>query len=353
MKSKIISLLVCLAMMCAAAVTVNKSLFCHSFASDTAGNFDSFVDCDTVSLKSDGSIVIHTIKLCDDPGYAGLTPLDITVHNGIITEISAQENDETPHFFEKAASILDGFTGKTPAEIADMKIDAVSGATYSSKALIANVKSGVRYYLNKTESENNQNNVPWKMWIALAVTLSACIVPLFVKNKYYRYAQLLANVIVLGFWCGQFLDYALMLRYLSYGISLPAGLTAIVMIIAAFIFPLFGHPQHYCNHICPLGACQQLTASLFNRKIKIGKKTLEGLDIFRKSLWFVLMICLWADIFTKWMEWELFQAFMVNTAPIVILIAAAVFIALSALIARPYCRFICPTGSLIKQAENL
>ena len=48
-----------------------------------------------------------------------------------------------------------GFRGKTPVKIyvgksvdeaEQMKVDGVSGATYSSKALIQNVKGGLKYY---------------------------------------------------------------------------------------------------------------------------------------------------------------------------------------------------------------
>ncbi|MDE6339966.1 MAG: 4Fe-4S binding protein, partial [Muribaculaceae bacterium] len=172
-------------------------------------------------------------------------------------------------------------------------------------------------------------------------------------NKIYITVQLIANVVVLGFWCGQFLDYALMLKYISTGIALPVGLTSIAMLVAAFIYPIFGHPQHYCNHICPLGSAQILMGEILNYKIKIGAKTINALNWFRKILWAVLMLMLWGDVYARWMDLELFQAFMFESAPVGIIIAALVFIALSTVVARPYCRFVCPTGSLFKRAENL
>ncbi|MDE5745701.1 MAG: 4Fe-4S binding protein, partial [Paramuribaculum sp.] len=165
--------------------------------------------------------------------------------------------------------------------------------------------------------------------------------------------QLIANIIVLGFWSGMFLDYALILKYMSDGFTFPLGLTAIAMLIAAFVYPLFGHPQYYCTHICPLGSAQQIAGQLCSYKIKLSKKVLKGLDWFRKILWAVLMLSLWADCLTQWIDYELFQAFQFKSASLGIIIVAIVFIALSAVISRPYCRFVCPTGSLFKRAENI
>ena len=349
-KNIFLSFVVCLLMMCAAALCVNKTLFGKDFSE--SGNVEVESDSAPAVVTSDGETVIHTSSLTDVPGYSGKVPLDIIVRDGRIAEIKALPNGETPHFFGRAETLFDKWRGKTPVEAAALKVDAMSGATYSSNAIIANVDAGLEEYM-QTPSQGGGQTVPVKMWIALAVTLAACILPLIVSNKIYRFVQLVANVIVLGFWAGQFLDYSLMLRYLSDGISIPGGLVAVVMLIAAFIYPMFGKQQYYCNHICPLGSAQMLVAEICHYKIKISKKVLDGLDWFRKILWAVLMLMLWADIFTDWMDLELFQAFLVNSAPIGIMIAAILFVALSAVVSRPCCRFVCPTGSLFKRVDNI
>lgn len=241
---------------------------------------------------------------------------------------------------------MQSWIGKIPQEALAMNVDAVSGATFSSNAIISNVNAGMAYY--EGTANKPKPHIPLKIWIALAVTLAACIFPLFVKNKAYHKVQLIANIVVLGFWCGQFLDYALILKYISSGFVLPAGLVAIAMLIAAFIYPLFGHPQYYCNHICPLGSAQQLVAELCGYKIPLSKKVLNGLDWFRKILWAVLMLLLWTDCLTEWMDLELFQAFQFESASVGIIVAACVFVGLSAVVSRPYCRFVCPTGTLFK-----
>ncbi|MDE6300264.1 MAG: FMN-binding protein [Muribaculaceae bacterium] len=349
-KNKILSLCVVLLMLATAAVTVNKALFGHEFIASGSKNTETVTDA--VTLLSGGDFVIHT---ADVPGvingYAGPVPLDIYVSEGRISEIRALPNVETPSFFKRASKVLGSWTGKTPYEALGTEVDAVSGATYSSMAIINNVDAGLAFY--EGLEEKPEASAPWKIWLALAVTLCACIVPLFVRSKAYHTVQLWANVVVLGFWCGQFLDYSLMLKYLSGGFVFPAGLVAIAMLIAAFVYPLIGQPQHYCTHICPLGAAQQLAGRICGFKFHISAKMVKGLEWFRRILWAVLMLLLWTDCLTGWMDLELFQAFQFRSASWWIIGAACVFLALSVVVSRPYCRFVCPTGSLFKRAENI
>ncbi len=351
MKNKVLSLVLCVLMMCATALIVNKSLFGHRFSGQTNNNVDSGPIVPITAL-SDGSLIINTSSLTDAVGYSGPVPLEITIRDGRIDGIKALPNSETPSFFNRASDLFSRYIGMTVREAADLQPDGISGATYSSSAVIANMDAGLDFFLD-TPPDDVSAETPWKIWVAFAVTLAACILPLFVKKPIYNLAQMIANIVVLGFWCGQFLDYTLMLKYLSSGIAFPIGLTALVMLAAAFVFPLFGHPQHYCNHICPLGSAQMLVAELCHYKIHIDKRLVKALDWFRKILWAVLMLLLWADVLTGWLDLELFRAFLYESAPIGLIVAALLFVALSSIVSRPYCRFVCPTGSLFKRAENI
>lgn len=346
-KEKVLSLIVVLLMMIAAAITVNKAVLGQQVTPAEPAPAE-----EAESVTVDGEVVIHTADVpgCID-GYAGPVNLDIYIADGKIREVKALDNVETPGFFKRAAVILPEWAGMTPEDAMQLKVDAVSGATYSSQAIITNVNAGLAYY-EGTKAKGSAD-VPWKIWVALAVTLCACIVPLFVRRKWYHTVQLAANVAVLGFWCGQFLDYSLMLKNLSGGMVLPAGLVAIAMLAAAFVYPLFGRPQHYCTHICPLGSAQQLAGMVCGYKVHMSAGLVKGLDWFRKLLWAALMLLLWADCLTGWMDLELFQAFSFESASWWIIGAAAVFVLLSVVVNRPYCRFVCPTGSLMKRAENI
>lgn len=79
-------------------------------------------------------------------GFAGETPLKIYIVKGKITKIETLPNQETPNFFARAQKLLQKFVGKNVSEAQKMNVDAVSGATFSSKSLIKTVKDGLKHY---------------------------------------------------------------------------------------------------------------------------------------------------------------------------------------------------------------
>ncbi len=79
-------------------------------------------------------------------GYANDTPVKIFIEKGKVKKIEAQPNQETPSVFARAEEVLKRFIGKSVSEAQSMKVDAVSGATYSTKALVKTVKEGLKYY---------------------------------------------------------------------------------------------------------------------------------------------------------------------------------------------------------------
>lgn len=77
-------------------------------------------------------------------GYQGTTPLNITVKNGKIQKIEALPNREDPQYMKRAANkVFPQFEGLTVQEGINLKADAATGATYTSEALIKNIKMGL------------------------------------------------------------------------------------------------------------------------------------------------------------------------------------------------------------------
>lgn len=88
--------------------------------------------------------VVNTTNLASDiKGFHGNVPVDIYIKNGKVQKVVALKNNETPSFFQKAAKLLTAWNGKTVKEASTMKVDAVTGATYSSNAIIYNVRRGL------------------------------------------------------------------------------------------------------------------------------------------------------------------------------------------------------------------
>lgn len=95
---------------------------------------------------SKGTAVVNTSSIVKARGFNGKTPVKIYIKNNRVVKIESQPNQETPAVYARAEELLGKFVGKTVDEASAMKVDGVSGATYSSKALIQNVKGGLKYY---------------------------------------------------------------------------------------------------------------------------------------------------------------------------------------------------------------
>lgn len=349
---QLISLLLCFALMSAIAVINTGKWFGHDFRESSQ---QTETKNDTIYHQADGSEVINTTYLAKDVmGYGGPVPLKITVQDNTITNIQALPNDETPEFFASAAVIFEKYKGKSVDDAVVNQVDAVSGATFSSRAITANVQRAMEYYQRAERVNNTQyvyHDTP-KTWAGIMVLLLAAIVPLFTKNKKVRTVQLFLNVGVLGLWCGAFLSYSSILNVLTNGYNLSAIAIAVISTVLAFIYPLFGKPSYYCTHVCPFGSLQALVGKCNHRKWRLSPSLAKRLELFRKVLWAALNICLLTGIWTTWVNYEPFTAFVFQSASTVSLVIAAVFTVLSFFISRPYCRFVCPTGTLLKSCQK-
>ncbi|MDP4210155.1 MAG: FMN-binding protein [Bacteroidota bacterium] len=92
--------------------------------------------------KLDGYALSSRPLSKDIIGYKGPTPVVLILDkNKIIKKLFLLENKETPGYINKvkAKGFLDTWNGKTLKEAAQLDVDAVSGATYSSTAIKRNV----------------------------------------------------------------------------------------------------------------------------------------------------------------------------------------------------------------------
>ena len=106
---------------------------------------DSKTADDKVMTKNKGVYVVNTTTLCQTKGFGGPTPLMVTIKNDVIQSVEALSNKETPQFFQNVTSeMLPKYKFLKIDKHAE--VDAITGATFSSRAVKANVKAAVEYY---------------------------------------------------------------------------------------------------------------------------------------------------------------------------------------------------------------
>lgn len=365
---RLLSLVVVMLVLSAAAILRDGRIFGHDLRQTHAAVVSVAQGSDTLSVQPDGTFVVNTRVLAKDvQGYGGPVPLKIHIgKDGKLTAIEAEPNAESPDFFDRAKELFSRWQGKTIDEAMAEDVDAVSGATFSSKAIIRNVQRGLAYAKQhgqadggkgaQEESAERTVATGWTLGsiVALIAVLLGAVVPLFTNNRRLHLVQLVVNVVVLGLWTGTFVSYTLFLRLFAGGVSLSAiGTLAapLLMLIVALLYPLAGRSGHYCAHVCPFGSAQELAGKLSRRKLRITPRMLRVLTALRNLLWGVLMALLLTGTCTAWIDYELFTAFIYSSASVWVIVLAMLFLVLSVWVPRPYCRFVCPTGALMKSVE--
>jgi len=103
---------------------------------------------DSPMTKENGVVIVNTTTIAKDvEGYNGAVPVKIYIKKNKIEKIEVLKNQETPKYLAQVKkAILNAWDGLTVKAAKAKKVDAVTGATFTSEALIENVNKGLDYY---------------------------------------------------------------------------------------------------------------------------------------------------------------------------------------------------------------
>ena len=121
---------------------------CVSFAIFSLLTLTSFIEGDTTMTKEDGIYVVNTTELGKDvEGYNGPTPLKVYINKNKVERIEFLKSMESPKYYAKVKkALMDKWNGLKVKEAQTLQVDAVTGATFSSEAVIQNVQLALDYY---------------------------------------------------------------------------------------------------------------------------------------------------------------------------------------------------------------
>ena len=268
------------------------------------------------------------------------------------------------------------FKGKSVDELARLDLEAnrvegVSGATMSSMAIAETLVSAAKEYQSRVAARSKaetQDASIWTRWsgqvlggieIRLTAPDVGCVVvllciPLFrakgwFRKKSLRVLWLIAVVVVIGFWSGNLISMALVAGWSAEGIAWRLAPALAAITVVAFVSPIVGKSNPYCNHLCPHGAIQQLVKP--TRKSKRHWKPPARLIAVIQYLPGFLIVCAYLTLLripsVDLSSWEPFHAYLLRIAPWTALSFAGVTILFSAFVPMGYCRLGCPTGRLL------
>ena len=329
----------------------------------------AYTDAAKVKLKSDGTISIldnNNNKIinalfsgdfdAEFQGYAGKTPVLIYFDNKhIVSRVQLLKNDESPEYitYITEKGLLNTWSNM-PIDtlLVNKPVDAISGATYSSNAIIKTVNKTLGGYLS-VQSQNQKTDINGLLKSVLTLILILLSLSMLLKKwfrKYYWY-YLTLIVLVFGFWFKQMLSLETLHTWILKGMPWQSNWELITVLIIAIAVALLGHKNYYCTYLCPMGAIQMIASKISPLKkkglqLKISKVTLRS--VYLTFIWVSLILGYTVPL----SDMEPFKAFSFTVASDIMLIAGVVIVLLSFIFNRPWCQ-LCPTGCLLNSVPSL
>jgi NosR/NirI family nitrous oxide reductase transcriptional regulator len=299
-------------------------------------------------------------------GYQG--PVDsllVMESNGTLKAMtirSSFENQPYADYPKDDAYFASLFTGRSIPQLADMnlteeEVEGVSGATMTSMAMAEGiVKTAASWELERTRVLNaEQSSINWKArdYGSLAVLLFAGFVGFSKrgKTKFFRICLQVLLVGYLGLMNGDILSQALFAGWAQSGVPWERAPILAMLSLAALLVPMATGKAFYCHQLCPHGAAQQWMRKFSKKPVRLPKR----LDGILKYVPIGLVVVVVFLAFTASAHTvailEPFDAYVWEVAGGITIAIALISLVASAFVPMAYCRYGCPTGTVLKLFE--
>ncbi len=327
-------------------------------------------------LGADGRLlgrIISTSPAADEGviGHAGPTPTLIgTGPDGRIVGLFLLPNLESPDYLKIAVEggILERWKGLDWREAGAAKVDTVSAATMSSEA----IRDSVRLRLGLAVGAEGALPLPasagglkfsWPDGVTLALLISALAL-FFTSSKYHKKLRIAQHLVVTG-WIG-FYVVGFVSQTQLFGWAAGGGLpwrrmpAMVLLAVVSMLMPVATGRPLYCAYLCPHGAAQELIGRISPWTRRLPKKLGKWLRLLPGLLLLVMAgLVLFGMSVGRLASFEPFSGYSVPgmMASAGLDIGTGMCIALGLLVVgwiasiflkRPWCRFGCATGALLR-----
>ena len=303
---------------------------------------------------------IGYVVIAENDGFGGplvmATALDL---NGKIAGLSVVKQRETPSWYQRVVNgkLLESMVGKSYQDGFEVgkDIDGISGATYTSTAVIQSVGKGARlvasqhlgFEVPKPEKPDLVFGIPEILLVVLFVSwIVGGRLKAGTRSK-LRWVSLVVGMIFLGFIYNSPLNLPFVNRLLlGFWPTWQIHLYWYILIGFLVLAFVWDGKNPYCYWICPTGAAQECLNSLANAKARNPRRFLPFFKWAQRGI-------AWAAIITALLfrnpgvaNYEISgNLFDLRGSAFQFVILALVGVA-SIFIKRPWCRFLCPIRPL-------
>lgn len=307
--------------------------------------------------KEDTTLYAYLV-LNSASGYGGkLQVLTIISPAGTIIDTKVINHKETYSFLKKVKrkKFSHQFKNKPLTDNFILKddINAVSGATFTTKAYNEAVRKSVKQTANDIFELNLTPYTETRIifgkyeivWIVFLIIAFVSVKIKTRKTKLVRWIILLSGMVVIGFIYNIPLSIGLMNKaLLGFWPPLNRQLYFYIMLGGTFLIILFTNKNLYCERICPFGATQECISVISGTKRQLPKK-IRNISVWIQRL-LALGVIVLALVMRKpgYANYEVFGTMFRLTGGHFSFILLLIFLILSLVLLRPWCNFICPVG---------
>lgn len=309
----------------------------------------------SILVDQKGSTVGYAIDTTPLPGlatgYNGKVPVGIVLDaNGLVAGIAPLAHVETPSYMDivESSGFLDVLKGRSIAQaLSATDIDTVSGATFTSQAMISATRTGLATIGDfQTARKTDWLALMSTVLIAMALLLALACFVTSEKLRRLRPLLLISNMLIIGVLGGTMLSTALFQVWIAQGPN-PGRPLLIAAALMSVVLSFVTGRQFWCGFACPFGSACELASRIPAKRLALSRQARSLLhlagSIFLLSIPAILIINPKFDLSLV----EPFPAFSLMAAPIIPVVIALVFLVLSIFIPRIWCRFLCPTGRVV------
>lgn len=310
--------------------------------------------------------IVRTSPAADDVmGYQGPSDTLIVLGpDGKVTGLAIRnsfDNSEPEDFVGYVRDELqwDGyfeglFVGKSLKQLAELDpeqegIEGVSGATMTSMSVAYALPKAAKAALQEQQPPQPMFVFSWRDAGTVSVLVLALVLA-FSKLRQWRWLRIAFQIVLivyLGFMNGDLISQALLVGWSQSGVPWRLAPGLALLTVAALAVPVLTKRQPYCHHICPFGAAQQLVMNRLPWRVRLPRRLASWLHLIPGLLLLLVIATAMLHLPLNLAGVEPFDAFLFRIAGWATLSIACVGLVASAFVPMAYCRFGCPTGSLL------
>jgi len=228
-------------------------------------------------------------------------------------------------------------------------LEGVSGATLTSMAITDGIIHRVAVTKDKDTAPPGIRFAARD--IGLIIVIGAACLLCFTHLRGKLWLRRTFQVIVIGyvgFYNGDLIAQALLLGWAESGVAWRIAPGLALLAAASLVIPWTTRRPIYCGHICPHGAAQELIGKVVPWRIRVPRGVSEKLKWIAPLLLALVIFTTMMNLSLNPAAIEPFDAYLIQTAGWATIIVAIVGLIAAAFIPQAYCKYGCPTGSLLE-----